>query len=700
MPGREDFWNIGYPMLGALVYLTVPVIVAALAWGLWRRARMWRLGGPADDMGPWGERVRGSLGLGILDILAHRKFIRHELYAGLMHFALFWGFAMLLIATALVALEFNAEKYLDWTLPTVRYRVQTGFVWDVFGGLLATAGIAMAAYRRQVIRPPRLVTRVNPTIMLAYLFLILFTGYLLEGLRIGSTELNPASGLYDPDTAVWSPVGWAFAKLADGVGMTPAAMEAAHKWTWWTHVAIFTAGFVYIALGYRRLAHIVVSPAHAFLRSRRPRGALRPMGDFETLETFGARDLPGLSWLQLMGFDACTNCGRCQDQCPAHATGKPLSPRRVMQHLRLFMDERASVLLNTPAGETPPPPETPIYAGIGGEEAIWACTSCAACVEACPVFIDHIDTIVDIRRYLVLEESRMPETAQDALLNLEQRGHPWRGTTLTRTSWMEGQHVPTIEENPDADVLLWVGCTGALVDRNVSVTQAAASLLRKAGVSFAVLGARETCTGDPARRMGNEYLFQVLAMQTIETLRSVGQKTILTTCPHCFNTIRNEYPQFDAVFDVQHYSEFFARLLEEGRLRPTDTAPDAGSVTYHDSCFLGRHNGIYDAPRRIAKAIPGLRLSEMKLCKERGFCCGAGGGRMWMEEEGERISHARTDQFLETDGDTLAVSCPFCLQMFEESIDAKGVQESKQAKDLLEVLDEHTEGAVSPPPTT
>ena len=363
-----------------------------------------------------------------------------------------------------------------------------------------------------------------------------------------------------------------------------------------------------------------------------------------------------------------------------------------MQDMKAYMEERAPVLLATPEGETPPPPERSMVGETITEDVLWACTSCAACVEACPVFINHIDTIVDMRRYLVLEESRLPETAQEALLNLEQRGHPWRGTTLTRTSWMEGQDVPTIEENPDADVLLWVGCTGALVERNVQVTRAAASILRKAGVNYAVLGNSETCTGDPARRMGNEYLFQILAEQNIETLKAINPKTILTTCPHCFNTMKNEYPQFGGVFNVQHYSEFMAGLIEDGKLRALATVT-AEKTTYHDSCYLGRHNGIYDAPRRIAAAIPGLKVVEMARCKDRGFCCGAGGGRMWMEEDGTRINHMRTDQFLETDAESVSLSCPFCLQMMEEGISARGVGDTKTAKDLLEIMDATMEGA-------
>jgi Fe-S oxidoreductase len=469
------------------------------------------------------------------------------------------------------------------------------------------------------------------------------------------------------------------------------------------------------------------------------------MGELEKMTTFGAKDLPQLGWNQLLAFDACTNCGRCQDQCPAWAAGTPLSPRKLIQDMKGYMLERgpqlieagrrravpealegplddanrAAAALREPQGPQKrglreagaaaiPAPTRSMVSDAAGEEALWACTTCAACVEACPVSINHIDTVVDMRRYLALEEARVPATAQAALQSLEQRGHPWRGTTLTRTSWMQGLDVPAFSQNPGAEVLLWVGCSGALVERNVRATRAMASVLKKAGVSFAVLGDDETCTGDPARRLGNEYLWQMMARQNIETFRRYGVRKIVATCPHCFNTIKNEYPQLglDGV-EVVHYTGFVAGLIADGRLKPAAVAkpvataeaalrepqgpaPGRLTVTYHDSCYLGRHNGVYDAPRQIATAIPGLELKEMRRCKDRGFCCGAGGGRMWMEDTGKRVNHLRTEQFLETDGDTVAVSCPFCLQMFEEGISAKEVADRRQAKDLIELLDEAT----------
>ena len=704
--GRTDFWNIGYPLLGAIVYLIAPISIAFVAYGLYQRVRFWRVGGEYDELGQHSVRVREFLRSGAFGFGGHGKFQpRRERYASIMHFAIFWGFAILFIATTIAAVEFNFEHYLGVTFPTAYIRLQTSLVWDVFGGGLALVGIGMAYWRRYVIKPERLNTFADDAIILGYLLLLLLTGFALEGLRIGATELNADSEFYNPAHAIWSPIGWVFASGFRLSGVSVDGMITAHKTLWWVHAAIFAIGLAYAAIRFSKLSHIIVSSMNIYMRPLRPRGALKPMGDFETLESFGASDVNDLSWQQLLSYDACTNCGRCQDSCPAWASGKPLSPRKVIQDMRAYMEQRAPEVIGARAvGEAVPAPANSMVRDAVGEEELWSCTTCAACVEACPVSISHIDSIVDMRRYLMLEEASVPDTALSALQSIEQRGHPWSGTTLTRDSWLEGiDDVPTIDDNPNPEVLFWVGCSGALVERGVSVTQAMASVLKKANVNFAVLGSRETCTGDPARRMGNEYLFQILAGQNIDTISGYGINTILTTCPHCFNTMRNEYSQVaDSLetewnVEVLHYTEFVERLIAEGRLTMSDSeslksvsGAKNQSVTYHDSCYLGRHNDIYDQPRTIAESVPGIELREMSQCRSRGFCCGAGGGRMWMEESGTRVNHIRTDHFLETDSETVAVSCPFCLQMFEEGISAKGQQDQKRARDLIELVDEAT----------
>ena len=352
-------------------------------------------------------------------------------------------------------------------------------------------------------------------------------------------------------------------------------------------------------------------------------------------------------------------------------------------------------LLETGPGAAKRSPEgqpQPLLGNGIQEEAIWDCLTCGACVQECPVGVEHIDTIVDVRRHLVMEQASMPETAMNALLSMEQRGHPWRGTTYTRTDWAEGLRVRTLAEHPDAELLFWVGCTAALERRSQAVARSMVSVLNRAGVDFAILGSEETCTGDPARRMGNEYLYQVLARQNIDTLDRYKVKRVVAICPHCFNTMKNEYPHLGGEYEVMHYSELISELIDQGKIRPVATIE--ATVAYHDSCYLGRHNGVYDAPRKIAQAVPGLQLVEMERRRERGFCCGAGGGHMWVEESrGPRVNHARTEQFLETGADTVGVSCPFCLQMFEEGIGSVS-DGGQQARDLLEILDESLQEGV------
>ena len=550
------------------------------------------------------------------------------------------------------------------------------------------AGNGLAAYRRYVVRPPRLNTALEDGVLLWLLLAMALSGFLLQSLRMAATEMEPSSALYRPEWAAWSPVSYAIAAGLRATGMSVYAMEVSHFTLWWAHAALMSAAFVYAAVRFGPLMHIFVSPLNLLMRSSltRPRGALRPMGALERLDAFGAHELTQLTTKQLLDYDACTNCGRCQDQCPAFASGKVLSPRKLVQDAKAYVEQRAPVLLALADGEQAPEPERSLVHDFVTADALWACTTCGACEEACPAGVEHIDSIVDMRRFLTMEEAAVPASAMDAMTSMEQRGHPWRGTQATRTDWMEGTGAVTLAEDQEHEVLLWVCCTTALNTRNQAAARAMAAVLKRAGVRYRVLGSEETCTGDPARRMGNEYVYQMLAEQNIATLKGYGVKKVLTLCPHCFNTLKNEYPQLGGDFEVLHYTEYVAELVREGRIKPV--ARIEATLASHASCYLGRHNGIYDPPREIAAAIPGLRLLEMGegRCRARGFCCGAGGGRMWMEEEGARVNHIRTDHFLETGADVVGVSCPFCLQMLEEGIGAKGVGDTKQAKDLLELL--------------
>lgn len=593
--------------------------------------------------------------------------------AGLGHAAIFWGFLSFSLSYLIFIFGGSIWHPLGETILTKTGVLVYSAYLDIFAGVILVA-LVWALFRRWIAQPHRLsfdLTRKGESVVIVGLT----AGLMIATLLVHTFYV--AAGGEGPEADVV--IGGAIGTWLAGIGMSEATAGALQAIFWWVHLLIVLGFGLYVP--FSKHIHMVAAPLNAFFRNLEPRGALATI-DLENAERFGASRVQDFTWKELLDGYACAVCGRCTDVCPAHATGKVLSPMHIVENLK----EHMIAIGHQGARDAEHVEPMPLIDGAIPEQAVWDCVSCGACMEECPVVVEHVPTIIDMRRSLVLEEAKIPETGMNALLSMEQRGHPWRGTTFGRTDWAEGLDVPTMAEKPDAEVLFWVGCTGALEQRSQGIARSMAKVLKSAGVDFAILGDEEACTGDPARRMGNEYLFQIMAQQNVEVLNSYNVKTVVTICPHCFNTMKNEYPQFGGEYEVLHYSQFVDGLIRDGKVKPIKMMDV--SVAYHDSCYIGRHNGVYDQPRNIAKAIPGLTLVEMEpRCRERGFCCGAGGGHMWIEEsQGERINHVRTEHFLETQADMVGVSCPFCLQMMTEGIQAKGEAGNKEARDVLELL--------------
>jgi len=669
-------------------WLTAALLLAAgafFAFTMLRRLVPLRALRRADRTDRPGDRLRGLLRFGFGQARMAEK---GDVWPGVLHILLFAAFLVLGARTVtLFGMGFDPTFHLPGLAPGTALGHGYAFVKDlmVLAALFSALGFI---WRRLVTRPDRITRSWEGVLILLFIAGLMVTEIGFEGAE------RLAAGLA---TDGWAPAGSLGAAVLAALPLPAGAVAAVGLASFWLHlVLILVFGNL---LPYGKHFHIITALPDVYLQRLPPRGALRKLDLESENAQYGTRTVTDLSWKEGLDTYSCTECGRCQTFCPTYVTGKPLSHKEVNRSLRHHIVERAPELTavarapDATAREATAQALPPLVGEVLPADTIWACTTCGWCETACPVFIENVPRLVDMRRHQVLVESSFPDEAARVFKSLETQGNPWGIGSNRRTEWCEDLAIPRASEGGDFDWLFFVGCAGAFDDRQKKVSRAIVRILRAAGVRFAILGEEETCNGETARRLGNEYLFQTLAQANVDLLNGHGVKRILVQCPHCLNTIRNEFPQFGGKFEVVHHAELVARLVDEGRLSPGAAASLGGRpVTYHDPCYLARWNGVAEAPRRALRAIPGLSLREMDRSGTQGFCCGAGGGRMWLEEKlGTRINQDRVAEAARTLGEAggvVATGCPFCLTMVRDGVNELGHEERLKVLDVAEIVAE------------
>jgi len=596
--------------------------------------------------------------------------ILKKVYPGIMHLLIFWGVLIQVVGTVINIL--NMLLFFPWVITFPRGNAYLAYevIMDM-AGLAILIGVSMAFFRRLVLRPKTLESRWDDYFALSMLTLIPILGFSMEATRLLSTN---------PPWAAYSPIGNTVAGWFSNLGMTPLMAVQIHDILFWLHAGV--ALTLVASIPFTKLRHLVYAPLNVIFHPQRKTGELEKIENIDQAEILGVGKVSEFTTQQLLSFDACLNCGRCEAACPSNISGMDYSPRKLIQIMHKTKVESLEKSKERGSQE---------LAGAFSDAYPWQCTTCGACIVLCPAFINPVDEIVDMRRYQALTTGKVPKSVADALRNIERQGNPWGIPAQDRLNWSQGLNLRELAPGDETDVLFYIGCAAAFDDRNKKVARSFVSLMNKAGVDYGVLGFDETCCGETARRMGNEYLFQVFAEQNLEAMGKIKFNRIVTQCPHCFNTLKNEYPQFGSSYKVQHYTEFLSELSFLDNISPNGNGLK-GKLTYHDSCYLGRYNQIYKAPRQLLEKAK-VNSVELPRHGENSFCCGGGGGQMWLETDpNTRINHRRLAEVMQAQTDIVATACPYCLLMFDDAIRSKGVGEQVQVMDIAEVLERQLSG--------